>query len=114
MEKLHKQLKKGVMEIVVLDLLSQKDAYGYEIITFLDETSNGYYKMKEGSLYPILYRLEDRGLIESFRKEIDNSRKVPRKYYRITENGKAELGLMRKGWKEHTRITNHILRMEGK
>jgi PadR family transcriptional regulator PadR len=109
MDKIEQQLKKGVVEIIVLDLLSKKDAYGYEIITFLDEQTNGYYKMKEGSLYPILYRLEDKQLIESFRKELDNSRKVPRKYYRITVPGQEALQEMKQAWNLFRTVTDKVL-----
>src|SRR6056297_763147 len=57
-----KQLKKGVLEIIILDLLTEKDRYGYEIIKELAEKSGGYFELKEGTLYPILYRLNGNGL----------------------------------------------------
>lgn len=109
MEKLDRQLKKGVLEIIILKLISQKEMYGYEIIKYLETESEGYYIMKEGSLYPILYRLEDKGLIQSFRMEPLEGRKVPRKYYRATEEGKIKLNRQLENWDSFLRITNNIL-----
>lgn len=113
MDNLQKQFKKGVLEIIVLSLLNQGDAYGYEIISQLDNRSNGYYQMKEGSLYPVLYRLEDRGLIESYRQALSNDRSVPRKYYRVTPLGKKALDLMLEEWQAFQTITNQILNQGG-
>jgi PadR family transcriptional regulator PadR len=62
---LDNQLKKGILSIIVLKLIGDRDMYGYEIIQELDVLSDGYYKLKEGTLYPVLYRLEDSGWIES-------------------------------------------------
>lgn len=86
-----KQLKKGVIEVLILKLLSNSNMYGYQIIQELDEKSSGVFKMKEGTLYPILYRLEDGNLIESYWEQEQEKRRVPRKYYRITNTGSAEL-----------------------
>lgn len=109
MDELNKQLKKGVLEIIILKLISREEMYGYEIIKYLETESKGYYAMKEGSLYPILYRLEDKNLIESFRSESLEGRKVPRKYYRITEKGKLELRNLLEAWKSFLKVTNYIL-----
>lgn len=61
-----RQLKRGVLEIVVLKLLSQGRAYGYQLLQRLDQESGGLFRIKEGTLYPILYRLEDDGLFSPF------------------------------------------------
>jgi PadR family transcriptional regulator, regulatory protein PadR len=91
-----KQLKKGVIEILILKLLSIKNLYGYQLIQDLDEKSKGVFRMKEGTLYPVLYRLEDSKFIESYWEQESEKRGVPRKYYRITPAGKAELEDMKK------------------
>ena len=65
MTEVSRQLKKGVIEILILSLLSEDKMYGYQLIQELDTRSNGVFKMKEGTLYPVLYRLEDSGYIES-------------------------------------------------
>ena len=89
------QLKKGVIDILILKLLSREKMYGYRLLQELDNKSNGVFKMKEGTLYPVLYRLEDEGFITSLWEEpdrdISGKRSVPRKYYKITKNGKDEL-----------------------
>lgn len=98
MNEVGKQLKKGVIEILILSLLSREKMYGYQLIQELDSKSNGVFRMKEGTLYPVLYRLEDSGYIESCWEQDNEKRSVPRKYYMITgaglnalENMKQEL-----------------------
>ena len=59
------QLKKGVLEMLVLEALCDDPTYGYELLGRLKERSGGLFILKEGTLYPILYRLEDEGLISS-------------------------------------------------
>jgi len=108
-----KQLKKGVIEILVLKILSLSDMYGYQIIQVLDERSMGTFKMKEGTLYPILYRLEDSKLIESYWEAGVEKRSVPRKYYRITADGRLQLVDMLKEWNVMVQSINSIMDMEG-
>ncbi len=110
MDNLQKQFKKGILDIIVLNLLFENDAYGYEIISQLDASSDGYYLLKEGSLYPVLYRLEDKFFIESYRKEESAERAVPRKYYRITAEGKRHLIEMKEEWVQFSNITNKLLK----
>jgi PadR family transcriptional regulator PadR len=110
LDNLQKQFKKGVLDLLVLDLLNHGDAYGYEIISQLDKASDGYYLMKEGSLYPVLYRLEDKNLIQNYRQPSEADRAVPRKYYKITEDGIQQLALMKAEWQQFYQITNHVLK----
>ncbi|HEX3027747.1 MAG TPA: PadR family transcriptional regulator [Clostridia bacterium] len=95
MSEIDKQLKKGVIEILILKLLSLDNMYGYQLIQELDTRSQGIFKMKEGTLYPILYRLEDNNLIESYWEQDNEKRSVPRKYYKITEVGLVEFQNMK-------------------
>lgn len=106
---LDNQLKKGTLAIIVLKVISQKDMYGYEIIQLLDELSDGYYKLKEGTLYPILYRMEDSGWIENYRVIPEGERKLPRKYYKITSKGKEVLNEQLELWDVYNKITNKVL-----
>lgn len=106
---INKQLKKGVLNILILEMINIKDRYGYELIQELDQTSSGYYKLKEGSLYPVFYRLEDKGFLESYKVEVGEKRKVPRKYYKITASGVLALSSMKKAWLEFSNITNQII-----
>lgn len=95
MNEVGKQLKKGVIEILILELLSETRMYGYQLIQELDARSSGAFRMKEGTLYPVLYRLEDSGYIESCWEQENEKRGVPRKYYKITSEGLTALGGMK-------------------
>jgi len=88
------QLKKGVLEMVVLRFICEKPAYGYELILRLRAESGGLLAVKEGTLYPILYRLEDDGLIEAgWQTPADapvpeKGRTMPKKTYTATPAGR--------------------------
>ena len=62
-ERFAQQLKKGVLEMLVLKLICREATYGYELLSRLKNGSGGMFTLKEGTLYPILYRLEDEGMI---------------------------------------------------
>ena len=62
-QKYEQQMKKGVLEMLVLKLLSEDEKYGYQLISELKEKSGEMFLLKEGTLYPILYRLEDEALV---------------------------------------------------
>ena len=64
-ERFLQQLKKGVLELLVLQTICRGPTYGYELIAQLGSRSGGLFTLREGTLYPILYRLEDDGLIEA-------------------------------------------------
>jgi len=102
------QLKKGVLEILVFKLLSNQEKYGYQLIHELRQKSNGCFTLKEGTLYPILYRLEKDGMIVGkWNKEQD--REVSKKYYSVTPKGKAELTELIKLWKDFSEGVTEIL-----
>lgn len=109
---LDNQFRKGILAVIVLKLISEQDMYGYDIIQQLDTLSGGYYKLKEGTLYPVLYRLEDNGWIESYRVMREEERKVPRKYYKITSEGTNALKEQIDFWKNFNLITNKVLGLE--
>lgn len=110
--KYEQQMKKGVLEMLVLNLLAEREKYGYQLISELREKSGGMFLLKEGTLYPILYRLEDEALVESRWSE-PKGKEVSRKYYEITEKGRSvlqELQLLWNGFSmQVTKIMNeHI------
>ena len=82
-QKYEQQMKKGVLEMLVLRLLFQREKYGYQLICELREKSDDLFLLKEGTLYPILYRMEDDGLVVSKWSE-PKGKEVSRKYYSIT------------------------------
>lgn len=96
-EKYERQMKKGVLDMLVLKLLSSEKKYGYQIIQELKEKSEETFLLKDGTLYPILYRLEDDGLVSASWSEADG-RQVPRKYYEITDAGRQALSEIRDVW----------------
>ena len=107
-DKYEKQMKKGVLEMLVLKLLLNEPKYGYQIIQEMKEKSEEVFLLKDGTLYPILYRLEDDGLVESEWSETEG-RQVPRKYYRITSKGIASFEEIRDVWMRKSGGVNKIL-----
>lgn len=95
------QLKKGVLEMLVLRFLAEKPSHGYELIVRLREKSGGLLELKEGTLYPILYRLEEEGCITSVWNSPDGKvsvGKIPRRVYTVTEAGLAMLTRQCETW----------------
>lgn len=106
--KYEQQIKKGVLEILVLKLLKNEDKYGYQLISELKEKSDEMLTLKEGTLYPILYRLEDDGLVVSRWSE-PKGKEVARKYYGITEKGKEELCNLYELWRLFSKKVTSIM-----
>jgi len=93
---IERELKRGSLELIVLHLLAPGEKYGYEIVTTLTEQTNGALEVTDGTLYPVLYRLERAGFVD-VRWETPQ-RGVPRKYYRLTEAGREELARLTEEW----------------
>jgi len=91
-----RELKRGSLELIVLHLLDSGEAYGYEIVSTLTARTNGVLGVTDGTLYPVLYRLERAGFV-SVRWETQG-RGVPRKYYRLTASGRDELVRLKHEW----------------
>ena len=102
------QLKKGVLEMLVLKLICEKPAYGYELLSELKLSSQGRFSLKEGTLYPILYRLEDDGMIRS-QWSTGEGRAAPKKIYEATEAGRAENLRRQRVWQEFDETVNAFL-----
>jgi PadR family transcriptional regulator PadR len=103
-----RELKRGSLELIVLHLLSLGEAYGYEIVTTLTERTNGGLEVTDGTLYPVLYRLERAGFV-GVRWETP-ARGVPRKYYRLTKSGQAELASLSHEWNAFASAMANLLR----
>lgn len=88
-DEIEENLKFGVIDIVILKLLSNQDMYGYQIKQIIEETSNHKIEIKMGSLYGPLYRMEKKNMISS-RKELVGEKRF-RIYYHIENDGKAYL-----------------------
>lgn len=107
-DKYGRQMKKGVLDMLVLKLLENGTCYGYQLINELKAKSKETFLLKDGTLYPILYRLEDEGLVESRWSEAEG-KQVPRKYYAITDAGKTALSDMENTWKQIVEGINHVM-----
>ncbi len=92
---------------LLLCLLVEKPMYGYQIIKELSGRSNGYFKFKEGTLYPALHRLETEGLVEGRWQMLPSGQQ--RKYYHITEKGRVVLMERRGQWRDFLSAMNLII-----
>ena len=110
-QKYEQQMKKGVLAMLVLKLLEEEEKYGYQLISELKEKSDGMFLLKEGTLYPILYRLEDEAFVESRWSE-PKGKEVSRKYYAITEKGKGEIEELKTLWKRFSQNVTEIMQMK--
>ena len=102
------ELMKGNSESLLLCLIWHKPMYGYQIIKELEKRSQGYFKFKEGTIYPALHRLEKSGLIEGNWEMIPSGRK--RRYYHITEKGNNLLEEKVSQWQDFLYAMNLIIR----
>ncbi len=107
-DKFAQQLKKGVLEMLVLQIICQEPTYGYELMSRLKERSNGWFQMKEGTLYPILYRLEDDGMIAAKWSQ-GQGRVAPKKIYEATELGREENLRRQQVWQQFYQTVNQFL-----
>ena len=105
-----RELMKGSTDSLLLYLISQQPMYGYQIIKELDGRSQGYFKFKEGTLYPALHRLERAGLILGRWQMLPSGRQ--RKYYYVTEKGHAVLIEKRGQWQDFLTAVNLIIQPE--
>jgi PadR family transcriptional regulator PadR len=104
---IERELRRGSLELIVLHLLHDREAYGYEIVSELTARTNGSLEVTDGTLYPVLYRLERAGLV-AVRWETP-VRGVPRKYYRLTEEGRRELQTLRREWMSFAHAMGELL-----
>jgi len=98
------QMRKGVLELCILSIVSQQDAYASDIIEKLKEAEM---IVVEGTLYPLLTRLKNEGLL-SYRWE-ESTQGPPRKYYRITDEGRVVLDQMAQSWKDLVEAVEQLL-----
>ncbi|HEY8362858.1 MAG TPA: helix-turn-helix transcriptional regulator [Tissierellaceae bacterium] len=105
--KIDKGLIGGSTTLLILSLLKERDMYGYEIIRELEIRSDNTFKFKEGTLYPVLHRLENEGYIKSYRDKGDTGKE--RKYYQITSKGKKQLIEERKQWNIFSTSVNKVI-----
>ncbi|MFF4615936.1 PadR family transcriptional regulator [Nonomuraea jabiensis] len=94
--RLRRELARGTTELAVLSVLDVRRRYGYELLKLLRQAGEGVLEVKEGTLYPLLHRLEDAGhILATWEAE---GRARPRKYYVITPDGRTYLAMLRAEW----------------
>ena len=110
MEKLSKELIGASSTPIILAILSKNESYGYEIIQNIKEISDGKIEFGEGTFYPVLHKLEKKGLIQASWKIAESGRK--RKYYKISDDGKKELTTEKENWNTINQIITKIWKIE--
>lgn len=88
------QVKKGILSLVVLNIISKGDYYGYELIEEIRKYTE--IDIAEGTLYPLLIRLKEDNMVDS--RWVEQESGIPRKYYALTEEGKVSLQQMKEYW----------------
>jgi len=104
------EIRRGLIEMCILSLLSKKEMYGYEISKTLSSISNGILYVEEGTLYPLLRRLENKRYI---RGEWQIRGGKARKYYKIMPQGLEVLALMKSFWGDLVNAVNKIVFVGG-
>ena len=104
--KISKELLKGSTKMLILEMVKDENMYGYQMIKKLKEKSNNVFEFKEGTLYPILHSLEEKGLISSY---WDDTTGKKRKYYAITTEGKKSLKEKNEEWKIFSESVNRVI-----
>ena len=106
---LARELKRGSAELLILALLEERQRHGYEIGQLIATRSEGAINFHITSLYPTLYRLEDRGLIEG--RWVERAGQRRRRYYKLTRTGKATLTRQRGVWENFYSALNRVARI---
>jgi len=101
-----REIKKGSAEMLILALLEDRQRHGYEIAKVIETRSRGAITFQAASLYPILYRLESRGLIEG--RWVERAGERRRRFYRLTVAGRDGLRRQRSSWNEFIRALDRV------
>lgn len=105
--KIDKSLIGGGTLLLLLSLLAEADRYGYEIIKELELRSDSTFQFKEGTLYPVLHKLENNGYVESYMAKGNTGKE--RKYYKITSKGKKQLIEEKEQWQVFSMAVNKVI-----
>jgi DNA-binding PadR family transcriptional regulator len=109
MQKIEGDTLRGHLEGMVLAALARGEAHGFEVLRRLEELGCGALSLKEGTLYPVLYRLEEAELLRA-EWEADNGRRGPRRrIYHLTDKGRHDLARHREAWAQFVTIVGGIL-----
>jgi PadR family transcriptional regulator PadR len=109
MDALARELKRGSAELMILSLLEERERHGYELAQLIEQRSDGTISFHVASLYPTLYRLEDRKLLEG--RWVEKTGQRRRRYYKITAAGRKALKAHRTVWEEFFQGLNRVARI---
>ena len=101
------EMLKGTLDMLILRTLVTGDAHGHTIAKVIERSSDDVLEVEEGSLYPALHRLEDRGWVSSYWGASENNRKA--KFYRLTAAGKRQLHSEMSRWRQMTKAIGAVL-----
>jgi transcriptional regulator len=102
---------KGTLDMLILRVVTLGPIHGYAISQRIQQISKDYFQLQEGSLYPALYRLENRGLLEAEWRATDTGREA--KFYKLTKKGRKRLETEMESWERMTEAVALILRTAG-
>jgi PadR family transcriptional regulator, regulatory protein PadR len=100
------ELKKGSAEFLVLSLLEAEPRHGYELQKLIESRSKGVLTFHVASLYPLLYRMEERGWIAG--RWVEKAGERRRRFYKLTADGRATIEKQRESWKEFVIAINRV------
>ncbi|HEY7501084.1 MAG TPA: helix-turn-helix transcriptional regulator [Vicinamibacterales bacterium] len=106
---LARELKRGSTQLLILALLEERDRHGYDLARLIAERSHGAISFHVASLYPTLYRMEEKDLIDG--RWIEKAGQRRRRYYRISKAGRAVLASQRSTWENFFRALNRVARI---
>jgi PadR family transcriptional regulator, regulatory protein PadR len=110
MQRIERDTLRGHLEAMVLSALDRGEAHGFEVLRRLEDLGCGALVLKEGTLYPVLYRLEAAGLVRGEWEEDSQGRRGPRRrIYRLTDKGTRDLARRREDWTQFVTIVGRIL-----
>lgn len=104
--KFDKSLLSGSTRLLVLSLLAEEDCYGYQLIRKLEERSQKVFSLQEGTLYPVLHKLEGDGAVRAYEKE-EGGRK--RRYYTLTDRGRKQLTEEKEQWHAFQKAMGQVI-----
>ena len=110
MERINGDLLRGHLQTLILSALRKGDAHGFELLKRLEQAGSGALELKEGSLYPALYKMEEAGLVKGAWENSDSARRGPRRrIYRITSKGGKRLLEARGEFEQFVSVIGGIL-----
>ncbi len=105
---LEKSLVSGSMTLLVLKLLEDGDLYGYQMIAELRRRSDDTFRLRAGTLYPLLHTLEEKGYVTAYEQTAESGK--TRRYYHLTKQGRDALREKETAWNAYTQAVGQVLK----